>query len=215
MATDVSQLAQARREKRDDARVRKTLANIRKAFYALILRMGYEDLTVAELCKEACIGRKTFYMHFSSLDDLMDWTLARMAEEYVERIQGLKVPCDLREITRQFYLYSEEQGLFYEKLISSKSYQAIGGELLRKFVAGAWRDSPFYCSLSPALQELLLCFLYSAGSAMYKQWVMGGKKISIEDMVEFSTSLLAQGVEGIAQQMNFMIAQNDRAGDSS
>lgn len=180
-----------------DSRVQRTLQKIQKAFHDLVLSNDYEQITVSALCKAAHIGRKTFYAHFTSLDDLMEKTLLRMTEDYVRRIKGLRVPEDTGEITRQFYLYSEEQGRFYEKLVCSDGYQKMGGKMLKAFVAETWQDSPWYGELSPQKQKLLLCFIYSSGAALYRQWVSDGRKIPIEEMIGFANDLLAKGFEGL------------------
>lgn len=200
MKTAVSKLAANRMEKGENARVRKTLENIRQAFQLLILQKDYGEIRVAELCRMARIGRKTFYTHFSSLDDLMGKSLARMAEEYISRIKDLGVPEDLREITRQFYLYSEEQGLFYEKLICSGSYRSMAIQLLMRFVEGAWQHSAFYNSLSPIYRHILLCFIYDAGSAIYREWVIGSRKAPLEEIADISAKMLADGINGILCQ---------------
>lgn len=180
-----------------DARVQKTLKRIQAAFHDLVMSKNCDQLTVSALCQAAHVGRKTFYAHYSSLDELMERTLATMTKDYITRIQDLRVPEDTREITRQFYLYSEEQGVFYEKLICGESYQVHGGRLLKKFVAGTWSKSPWFHALAPAKQDILLCFIYSTGSALYRQWVEDGRKIPVEEMIDFANDLLSRGIEGL------------------
>ena len=54
-----------------DLRVRRTLKAIRSAFYELVLTKNYSDISITELTDLAEINRKTFYLHYSSLDDLV------------------------------------------------------------------------------------------------------------------------------------------------
>ena len=37
---------------------------------------------------------------------------------------------------------------------------------------------------------------------MYRQWVEGGKKISLEEVIEITNKLLSQGVSGLLQVPN-------------
>ena len=54
-----------------DLRVRRTLKAIRSAFYELVLTKNYSDISITELTDLAEINRKTFYLHYSSLEDLV------------------------------------------------------------------------------------------------------------------------------------------------
>ena len=53
---------------RRTARTRKALGD---ALVALILRKGYESITVQDLIDEANVGRSTFYMHYTGKEDLL------------------------------------------------------------------------------------------------------------------------------------------------
>ncbi|MET3663853.1 TetR/AcrR family transcriptional regulator [Caulobacter sp. 1776] len=53
-----------------DRRVARTRATLQRALIALMLRKGYDAVTVEEICTEADIGRSTFYAHFTSKEDL-------------------------------------------------------------------------------------------------------------------------------------------------
>lgn len=179
-------------------RVRKTLENIQAAFRKLVLKNGYSGLTVSALCAEARIGRKTFYAHYESLGALLEATLEQIACAYAGRIRGLKVPDDIQEITRQFYLFSLEQGEFYDSLICSENCQAVGGRLLMRFVRETWQDSPWFRALRKEAQDVLLCFIYNTGAGLYRQWVLSGRRIPLETMIGFADALLARGIQGLA-----------------
>ena len=58
-------------KKKEDLRVRKTKKAIRDAFEEMICEMDYEQITIKELAARAQINRKTFYLHYTDLDDLL------------------------------------------------------------------------------------------------------------------------------------------------
>lgn len=179
-----------------DLRVRRTLDNIQAAFEKLVSRNAYAAITVSALCAEARIGRKTFYVYFESLNELLEYTLEKMTREYVARIRHYRVPDEIREITREFYLFSVEQGRFYDNLVCSENSQAIGSRLLLRFVRETWQDSPWFSSLSKDEQDMLICFIYNTGSSLYRQWVLDGKKVPLEKMIDYADLLLSHGIEG-------------------
>lgn len=48
----------------------RTRALLQEALLSLILRKGYEAITVDEICEAANVGRSTFYSHYTGKDDL-------------------------------------------------------------------------------------------------------------------------------------------------
>ena len=53
-----------------DRRVARTRATLHRALMSLILKKGYEAVTVEDICDAANVGRSTFYAHYTSKDDL-------------------------------------------------------------------------------------------------------------------------------------------------
>lgn len=48
----------------------RTRASLHHALISLILTKGYDSITVDEICQTANVGRSTFYLHYTSKDDL-------------------------------------------------------------------------------------------------------------------------------------------------
>jgi AcrR family transcriptional regulator len=46
-----------------DRRIPRTRAMLQHALTSLILRKGYEAITIQDVCDEANVGRSTFYAH--------------------------------------------------------------------------------------------------------------------------------------------------------
>ena len=103
----------------EDLRVRKTIQGVKSAFEALICEKDYEKITVKELCDKAQINKKTFYHYYETLDTLLAELQSELAEGYLKRIKGYALPDDLDKVNREFFLYSAEHGLAYEKITCS------------------------------------------------------------------------------------------------
>lgn len=56
--------------KKLDRRVKKTKKSIRKAFILLIDKKDLNDITITELSHLADIDRKTFYLHYETINDV-------------------------------------------------------------------------------------------------------------------------------------------------
>src|SRR3982074_1311007 len=67
---DWSSVTQPTRSTRD-RRVQKTRQALLDAFFTLVLRAPYEDITVRDIVARAGVGRSTLYEHFSGKDAIL------------------------------------------------------------------------------------------------------------------------------------------------
>lgn len=64
-----------------DSRRQRTKTAIQKALLSLMTVKRYSDITITELAKKAKIGRKTFYLHFANLEDVVhSWEADYLAD---------------------------------------------------------------------------------------------------------------------------------------
>ena len=54
-----------------DRRIARTRAMLHQTLMSLIVKQGYEAITIKDICDSANVGRSTFYAHYTSKDDLM------------------------------------------------------------------------------------------------------------------------------------------------
>ena len=71
-----------------DKRYVQTHGRIRQTFEELILSYPYSEVTVSMLVREIGINRKTFYLHYESLDALLDELVDDIAAEIVAYMEG-------------------------------------------------------------------------------------------------------------------------------
>ncbi len=62
----------------EDLRITKTKTAIKEAFISIIKDDNTSKITVTEIAKQANINRKTFYLHYNSIEDLMSEFFAGM-----------------------------------------------------------------------------------------------------------------------------------------
>lgn len=183
----------------EDLRVQKTIDAIHGTFQEMICEMDYDRITVKELCERARINKKTFYRYYAVLDDLLAELQGMMSEEYMERIKDYRIPEELDKINREFFLYSAEKGLVYEKITCSGNYRYIRSQMINNVMNSTWKNSTWFQLLDPSKQNILLHFIQTSSVEMYCQWVADGKKIPIEEMIKISNQLLCSGVNGFVE----------------
>lgn len=182
---------------KEDLRARRTKEFIRKAFEEMICEMDYEQISIKELTERANINRKTFYLHYNTLDDLLRELQNELAQAFIERTKGLDRPGDLDKITREFFLANEELGNLGERITCSGSYHYISRRITNDIMEQAWRTDK-NSSSNPYVQNIFMTYVSQSTLAIYKQWVADGKRIPLEDIIQLTIKLVCNGANGIA-----------------
>ena len=180
----------------EDLRVVKTIKGIKAAFEALICEKDYERITVKELCDRASINKKTFYHYYETLDALLAELQTELSSSYVERIRDYKLPEELDKVNREFFLYSAQQGLAYEKITINGNWHAIRDEMVSEVNDVGWGTSQAYQKLSGYEKRLLMSFVNNAVLGAYRQWIEDGKRQPIDEVIELTNRLVLGGVRG-------------------
>src|SRR6266436_5224005 len=68
-----------------DRRIPRTRAMLQHALTSLILKKGYEAITIQDICDEANVGRSTFYAHYTSKDDLKRSGFEHLRKALIDR----------------------------------------------------------------------------------------------------------------------------------
>lgn len=77
-----------------DRRVVRTKAALTAALFELLAEKDFSKISITELTRRADVDRKTFYLHYQSVDELLE-------EFYEERLHGLLVAVEREGIFRE------------------------------------------------------------------------------------------------------------------
>ena len=187
-----------------DRRVIKTRKAIEDAFERLIIDHDYSKITVSAIAREANINRKTFYLHYSSVDDVLDSMAKRHAEKTVQIIidKGLfdKQPLDIEAIAqvlgesyREARLFNP---LFMRRLPISHFIDAMEAPL-EKFIANE-REA---LGLAP-IEDLgyAVRFLLGGLFQAYESWYNAGDDVQFEKIARLISFTLAHGLNGVLSE---------------
>ena len=182
-----------------DLRVRRTHHAIRTAFTKMMLKKEYKDITIKDLAKMANINRKTFYLHYDSLDDLLEEIQQEIADEFVRRIAVFKGQADMARLTREFFLYSLEGDGLNQHINCDESCRFVSNRIMKKIMEQSAQDNSI--EEDKYRQNIINAFLTAASMEIFRQWVADGKKIPLEEIIAFTVQLLSKGVSGIEQPL--------------
>lgn len=104
---------------KNDLRVEKTIVSIQQALLALMSEKALSKITITELAKRAKIQRKTFYLHYQSINDVLSEFEVELGEAVRQLIMGIK-PFAVRPFIvglNELFLKNYE---FYEQILTNK-----------------------------------------------------------------------------------------------
>jgi AcrR family transcriptional regulator len=111
----------------NDPRVKRTRRGLREAFVRLILKTGYDAISIQDIATEAQAARITFYRHYRDKEELLTDCLNVLYEELAARTEKASQQRILEGYSpvRVLYDHIEEQETLYRILFSSRGTQTV------------------------------------------------------------------------------------------
>jgi AcrR family transcriptional regulator len=190
-----------------DRRVARTRGLLHQALIALILRKGYEAITVADICEAADVGRSTFYAHYAGKEDLMRGGLAQLREALVDRhADGASEPAGAHRRSLGFSLpmfeHARDHLELYRAHVGDRG-GAIAMDAIRRILSDAVRAELAPTGAGAARDgvphALVVAGRAGAYMAVLTWWLDGGAKLSPERMDAMFRRLAAEGVPALAR----------------
>lgn len=183
--------------KKKDRRIGKTQKSIRDASIALIMEKDIAQITVKELSERANINRKTFYMHYSSIEDIFD----KIENEIIEKLLYILDQYDFFD--KQFDAYSFFQSLndvinqdfdLYQKLVHANSNNFLIVKV-KKILKDTLLEK-YSKKLKISKEVYLLCAEYTASGviSLYIEWFNMKSDLSLEDLAKVAGNITFYGV---------------------
>lgn len=182
--------------KREDRRVRRTRASIRRAFLDLLDEKSYGQITVTELSEKADINRKTFYAYYSGMDELLRELEQDLMEDYEEVCTGINFSIPdfdgktyFQEISRIIDANLEIIKRLGDLGVLPDLVVRIKDTTVQKFLeknAGAEAETDIRIALTAE-------FIATGVLAMFSRWTMD-PRMSLDAFVDFAGALAVGGI---------------------
>ncbi|KJW13982.1 TetR/AcrR family transcriptional regulator [Levilactobacillus spicheri] len=121
-----------------DKRVIRTREALGRAFEELALDHDYRDITITKLTKAAGINRKTFYLHYNSIDDLVD-TFADVVTDQLTTIIRHHAIRDVLahpgSLLDEFIVFSTKHSAIFNKVLFADDYSAFARRIERSLTS--------------------------------------------------------------------------------
>ena len=194
----------ARGTQKKDKRARRSDAAIRKAFYELLVERDYDKITVTELARRADIDRKTFYLHYASIDDLSDALMHEEVSQLADKVRASITKSGEAIDIHQLY---ETIGIETIEMIGNRAgvlkYAQLEGVLTRlKPVVVETIISEDLLGLSEVLGEhwKMAASSFVAGIfELYLQWYEGNSELELKELAKIAVAIVTGGVAALTK----------------
>ena len=164
--------------KKEDLRVIKTKNLIKNSFIDLIGLMGYQRITVKNLCEHAMINRNTFYLHYQDKDDLIKSMISEVTEKYQEKIKPLGANFFLSVVTKDIDSFTKNVTKLLE--IISEDIELLRIILMDEYLVGYFksfeqiyeREIIKYLKIKNASSKLIIRYVMSGTGGILAEWII-------------------------------------------
>ena len=198
---------------RKDKRVARTEKAIRAALFKLLEDVDYEKISVSALAREAGVDRKTFYLHYKSIDALADELLRERARLLTRAlIDGLhaRERGSVVEPLKIAELFSARWGEFSQDGPSMRSQirhlpiemllDRLPDMLTEAFIEDGRLAGEIPAGMPKCYEQLCAAFVGAGMIALFRRWLLDEPEdASLESVAKLSEVLVFDGLHGVAQ----------------
>ena len=185
-----------------DRRVVRTRKAIREAFFKLMEEQDYHKITIASVAREADIDRKTFYLHYRSVSDLVDEVIRDEAQKIVASCREALCSdgdkgLDVSKLFQSISLALAPDMTRSKRVLQHVSLQdvldrleaSLVDVLMEDNVLGLRRDDPYV--------PYIVSFFCAGLVAVYRRWLIADSEIPLESLAGVTSACLFDGLNGV------------------
>lgn len=179
-----------------DLRVKKTLKSIRRAFYQLVLEKDFGDISITELTELAEINRKTFYLHYSSLEDLINEVETETVADILKHVGQAAENLDLAGCVSKFYHYLDECNEVQQKLLCDSHYYFFYEDVTDAVLKSSAFQRFFEMTEHPQVVRAYSMTI----TFIYRDWLQNNRQLPLDELIRYTSHLILNGYGGIVRK---------------
>lgn len=188
----------ANKQRRTDARVRRTHERLGMALLQLICEKPMDQVTVQEVLERAAVGRSTFYQHFRDKNDLLLSQLEMFLEMMSTRLSTQREVSDRVAPVTEMFEHVAQQKKLYRALADSgrlRDFFDLAQDYFARGIERRLRESKRTGKMAPA--ELRARSVALSGSlwSLFRWWIDRGAKEPASELDKLFHQMVWKGVE--------------------
>lgn len=189
--------------KKEDRRVERTRNAIINAFKEMIIEKDFKQITIKELAERANINRKTFYLHYESMEEILFDLTIEISDNIFQSLNDrgffdtgnfpmeILVDCIDETINDNYELT--------RKLVSANSYRFFSRNIKDIIKESFIRKIKNKVTLSPYVMNLIGDYIGSGTAKILKDWFEEHGDLSSKEIAVLATTLIYGGVKGVIE----------------
>lgn len=165
-----------------DRRILKSQEAIKSALVKLMSQKEFDKITVKDICIEANVGNRTFYLHYLDKYNLLD----KLVEGHMEELKRLCEPVsdnNYKAAHMIWFEYLKTHYLFFSTMLSGQGAFAFRKHFLNLIIEEIKSKNDLSTGKNQGIdEELMLNFLGSAIVGVVENYLLKGMTESIEDV---------------------------------
>ncbi len=176
-----------------------------EALICLLNEKDYEYITVKEICKKAGVNRSTFYLHYESIDDLLEETLGFINKKFLDYFEDTSDFITNINVSSKENLYlindkylvpylnyiKDNKNIFLASFTRRKTMKSVERyESLEKYVLNPILDK---YDVPTKMREYILSFYINGIVALIGTWIKNNCDMSVEEMINIIKICIKEG----------------------
>lgn len=176
-----------------------------EALICLLNEKDYEYITVKEICKKAGVNRSTFYLHYESIDDLLEETLEFINKKFLDCFEDTSDFITNINLSSKENLYlindkylvpylnyiKDNKNIFLTSFKRRKTMKSIERyESLKKYVLNPILDK---YDVPTKMREYILSFYINGIVALIGTWIKNNCDTPVEKMINIIKICIKEG----------------------
>lgn len=195
-----------RKDDRVDKRIVRSRAAIMQAFEKLLLEKPLADITVSAIAREAGIDRKTFYVHFGTVDGLLDAIAEDAVNQIVDAVDE-KIGSVIRDLTSaqdavNAFFSAVNEAVCNNLVLNRRLMENIPLDefmtRVRKPLEQRLRERQYVSiSLVDDLYDYYVSYILSGIIGIYRSWSLNKDGVPLERVSEVANELTMFGLSSL------------------
>lgn len=214
MTSTIADMANGPKKPKVDRRVLRTKKALFGAYERLLSDPDTGRITISSLTREAGVDRKTFYLHYSSLEGMHDDMIVQLVSRImdallspsgrVERLDYLGFLTDVNSffknrtirVCEEFNRLIEENPHVIKHLFSTSTMANLVGRFKELVVVDAMKTADI------SRERIEVCATFVAGSIVscYHLWLTSDMKMTLPELSQMCSDLISAGMVSYLDQ---------------
>ncbi|MCR5073880.1 MAG: TetR/AcrR family transcriptional regulator [Clostridiales bacterium] len=174
---------------KQESRYFNTASLMDEALLLLLEQKDYDRITVKEVCQKAGVNRATFYLHYESMNDLLEETVSMINERFKNSLSSIPTDTDpSREILtsekylRPYLTFIRENMRAY-RVIHRKDHLFHSQKTFESFYESIFSPALTHFGVAENEKKYVFAFYTQGTVAIIGKWLEGNCKDDIETII--------------------------------